>query len=101
LLPVCLTGGVHLFVTCVSDRWCTPVCYLCVWQVVYTCVSPVYLTGNVSPVCYVSVWQVVPVTLQLITAVSAVRLYIPSDLRPVDNRMSVLKAIQVNSSQCR
>jgi len=33
--------------------------------------------------------------LELITAVSAVRLYIPSDLRPLDNRMSVLKAIQV------
>jgi ATP-dependent RNA helicase DOB1 len=37
---------------------------------------------------------VVPVALHLITAVSAVRLYVPSDLRPLDNRTSVLKAVQ-------
>ncbi|KAI0209509.1 Exosome RNA helicase MTR4 [Lamellibrachia satsuma] len=38
--------------------------------------------------------QVVPVLLYLITAVSAIRLYFPQDLRPLDNRMSVLKSIQ-------
>lgn len=38
--------------------------------------------------------QVVPVLVHLIQAISAVRLYIPSDLRPPDNRQSVLKSIQ-------
>lgn len=38
--------------------------------------------------------QVVPVLLHLLTAISSVRLYIPKDLRPLDNRQSVLKSIQ-------
>ncbi|XP_068105355.1 exosome RNA helicase MTR4 [Hyperolius riggenbachi] len=38
--------------------------------------------------------QVVPVVLHLLTAISSVRLYIPKDLRPLDNRQSVLKSIQ-------
>ncbi|XP_048383170.1 exosome RNA helicase MTR4 [Stegostoma tigrinum] len=38
--------------------------------------------------------QVVPILLHLITAISSVRLYIPKDLRPLDNRQSVLKSIQ-------
>ena len=46
--------------------------------------------------CYMLPWlQVVPVLLHLITAISAIRLYFPQDLRPLDNRMSVLKSIQV------
>jgi hypothetical protein len=35
----------------------------------------------------------------LIQQISAVRLYIPQDLRPVDNRQSVGKSIQVNTKQ--
>lgn len=38
--------------------------------------------------------QVVPVLLHLICAISSVRLYIPKDLKPLDNRQSVLKSIQ-------
>ncbi|XP_072920538.1 exosome RNA helicase MTR4 [Hemitrygon akajei] len=38
--------------------------------------------------------QVVPILLHLISAISSVRLYIPKDLRPLDNRQSVLKSIQ-------
>ncbi|KAJ7412088.1 Superkiller viralicidic activity 2-like 2 [Pitangus sulphuratus] len=38
--------------------------------------------------------QVVPVLVHLISAISSVRLYIPKDLRPIDNRQSVLKSIQ-------
>ncbi|KAK3549494.1 hypothetical protein QTP86_002386 [Hemibagrus guttatus] len=38
--------------------------------------------------------QVVPVMLNLLTAISSVRLYIPKDLRPYDNRQSMLKSIQ-------
>ncbi|XP_063818264.1 exosome RNA helicase MTR4 [Pseudophryne corroboree] len=38
--------------------------------------------------------QVVPVLLHLLSAISSVRLYIPKDLRPPDNRHSVLKSIQ-------
>ncbi|XP_069483381.1 exosome RNA helicase MTR4 isoform X1 [Ambystoma mexicanum] len=38
--------------------------------------------------------QVVPVLLHLLSSISSVRLYIPKDLRPVDNRQSVLKSIQ-------
>uniref|UniRef100_A0A8C5M953 RNA helicase n=1 Tax=Leptobrachium leishanense TaxID=445787 RepID=A0A8C5M953_9ANUR len=38
--------------------------------------------------------QVVPVMLHLLSAISSVRLYIPKDLRPLDNRQSVLKSIQ-------
>ncbi|KAG8519796.1 Exosome RNA helicase MTR4, partial [Galemys pyrenaicus] len=37
---------------------------------------------------------VVPVLVHLLSAISSVRLYIPKDLRPVDNRQSVLKSIQ-------
>uniref|UniRef100_A0A9J8BLS0 Exosome RNA helicase MTR4 n=1 Tax=Cyprinus carpio carpio TaxID=630221 RepID=A0A9J8BLS0_CYPCA len=39
--------------------------------------------------------QVVPVILHLITSISSVRLYIPKDLRPYDNRQSMLKSIQI------
>uniref|UniRef100_A0A8C8KAJ5 Exosome RNA helicase MTR4 n=1 Tax=Oncorhynchus tshawytscha TaxID=74940 RepID=A0A8C8KAJ5_ONCTS len=38
--------------------------------------------------------QVVPVMLRLLTSISSVRLYIPKDLRPYDNRQSMLKSIQ-------
>ncbi|XP_066567713.1 exosome RNA helicase MTR4 [Amia ocellicauda] len=38
--------------------------------------------------------QVVPVMLHLLSAISSVRLYIPKDLRPFDNKQSVLKSIQ-------
>uniref|UniRef100_A0A3Q3MIR9 Exosome RNA helicase MTR4 n=1 Tax=Mastacembelus armatus TaxID=205130 RepID=A0A3Q3MIR9_9TELE len=38
--------------------------------------------------------QVVPVMLHLLTAISSVRLYIPKDLRPFDNRQLMLKSIQ-------
>ncbi|XP_033636564.1 exosome RNA helicase MTR4-like [Asterias rubens] len=37
---------------------------------------------------------VVPVLLNLITHLSSVRLYLPKDLRPIDNRQSVGKSIQ-------
>ncbi|XP_033113933.1 exosome RNA helicase MTR4-like [Anneissia japonica] len=37
---------------------------------------------------------VVPIMLHLITKISSVRLYIPKDLRPTDNRQSVGKSIQ-------
>uniref|UniRef100_W5LHL6 RNA helicase n=1 Tax=Astyanax mexicanus TaxID=7994 RepID=W5LHL6_ASTMX len=38
--------------------------------------------------------QVIPVMLNLLTSISSVRLYIPKDLRPYDNRQSMLKSIQ-------
>uniref|UniRef100_A0A8C6NK22 Exosome RNA helicase MTR4 n=1 Tax=Nothobranchius furzeri TaxID=105023 RepID=A0A8C6NK22_NOTFU len=38
--------------------------------------------------------QVVPVMLHLLTSLSSVRLYIPKDLRPFDNRQLMLKSIQ-------
>ncbi|XP_059401362.1 exosome RNA helicase MTR4-like isoform X2 [Carassius carassius] len=38
--------------------------------------------------------QVVPVILHLITSISSVCLYIPKDLRPYENRQSMLKSIQ-------
>ncbi|KAF3701915.1 Superkiller viralicidic activity 2-like 2 [Channa argus] len=38
--------------------------------------------------------QVVPVMLHLLTAISSVRLLIPRDLRPYDNRQLMLKSIQ-------
>ncbi|KAL6472658.1 hypothetical protein MHYP_G00188460 [Metynnis hypsauchen] len=38
--------------------------------------------------------QVVPVLLNLLTSFSSVRLYIPKDLRPYDNRQSMLKSVQ-------
>ena len=38
--------------------------------------------------------QLVPVWVHLLSAMSSVRLYIPKDLRPLDNRQSVLKPIQ-------
>ena len=47
--------------------------------------------------CLCTYWQVVPVLLHLVTAISAIRLYIPQDLRPLDNRMSVLKSVQVGT----
>uniref|UniRef100_A0A674HND6 RNA helicase n=1 Tax=Taeniopygia guttata TaxID=59729 RepID=A0A674HND6_TAEGU len=37
---------------------------------------------------------VVPVLVHLVSAISSVRLYIPKDLRPIDNRQSVLKSVQ-------
>uniref|UniRef100_A0A8C1Q2Q4 Exosome RNA helicase MTR4 n=1 Tax=Cyprinus carpio TaxID=7962 RepID=A0A8C1Q2Q4_CYPCA len=41
--------------------------------------------------------QVVPVILHLITSISSVRLYIPKDLRPYENRQSMFKSIQVST----
>lgn len=41
--------------------------------------------------------QVVPLMLHLLTAVSSVRLFIPKDLRPFDNRQLMLKSIQVQN----
>eukprot|EP00066_Takifugu_rubripes_P002974 XP_003965234.1 PREDICTED: superkiller viralicidic activity 2-like 2 [Takifugu rubripes] len=38
--------------------------------------------------------QVVPVMVQLLSALSSVRLYIPKDLKPLDNRQLMLKSIQ-------
>ncbi|NWR19727.1 MTREX helicase, partial [Emberiza fucata] len=38
--------------------------------------------------------QVVPVLVHLVSAISSIRLYIPKDLRPIDNRQSVLKSVQ-------
>ena len=38
--------------------------------------------------------QVVPILLSVIHKISAIRLYLPSDLRSRDNRLSVLKSIQ-------
>ncbi|XP_028273277.1 exosome RNA helicase MTR4 [Parambassis ranga] len=38
--------------------------------------------------------QVVPVMLHLLTSISSVRLYIPKDLKPFDNRQLMLKSIQ-------
>lgn len=35
--------------------------------------------------------------VHLLSAISSVRLYIPRDLRPLDNRQSVLKSIQVGA----
>ena len=40
-------------------------------------------------------FQIIPVLLQLVQAVSSVRLYIPKDLRPQDARQNVGKSIQV------
>ncbi len=40
------------------------------------------------------VLQVVPVVANLITKISAVRLYLSKDLRSRDNRMAVLKSLQ-------
>ena len=40
--------------------------------------------------------MVVPVITSLIQAVSSVRLYIPQDLRPLDNRQSVEKSVNVS-----
>ncbi|KFM73930.1 Superkiller viralicidic activity 2-like 2, partial [Stegodyphus mimosarum] len=40
------------------------------------------------------IMQVVPIKLNLIQQLSSVRAYYPDDLRPVDNRMKVLKTIQ-------
>nr|XP_054366714.1 exosome RNA helicase MTR4 [Mirounga angustirostris] len=48
---------------------------------------------RIGRAAYIS-WQVVPVLVHLLSAISSVRLYIPKDLRPVDNRQSVLKSIQ-------
>ena len=42
----------------------------------------------------ISLFQIVPVLLSVIRKISAVRLYLPSDLRSRDNRQSVLKSIQ-------
>ena len=43
-------------------------------------------------------FQVVPVMLHLLTSISSVRLYIPKDLRPFDNRQLMLKSIQVHDA---
>ena len=46
---------------------------------------------SIVPFCVIA--QVVPVLLSLVTNISSVRLYIPKDLRPPDNRMTVLKSV--------
>ncbi|XP_035229979.1 exosome RNA helicase MTR4-like, partial [Stegodyphus dumicola] len=46
------------------------------------------------------IMQVVPIKLNLIQQLSSVRAYYPDDLRPVDNRMKVLKTIQVRQCIC-
>ncbi|XP_060568728.1 exosome RNA helicase MTR4-like [Ruditapes philippinarum] len=47
-----------------------------------------------SPPGVLGEMQVIPVLLHLIQEISAVRLYLPKDLRPFDNRQSVGKSIQ-------
>lgn len=42
--------------------------------------------------------EVVPVLHTLISKISSLRVYYPKDLRPPDNRKSVIKTIQVNAS---
>lgn len=44
----------------------------------------------------VFVVQIVPVMLHYLTKLSTVRLYLPKDLRPSDNRFSVGKSVQVS-----
>uniref|UniRef100_A0A674GF20 RNA helicase n=1 Tax=Taeniopygia guttata TaxID=59729 RepID=A0A674GF20_TAEGU len=44
--------------------------------------------------CLPFLQPVVPVLVHLVSAISSVRLYIPKDLRPIDNRQSVLKSVQ-------
>ena len=39
--------------------------------------------------------QVVPILTKLIHSMSAIRLYIPNDLRSSEHRLSVLKSLQV------
>ena len=41
--------------------------------------------------------QVVPILLQLVKAISSVRLYIPKDLRSLDSRQSVGKSVKVGT----
>ena len=41
--------------------------------------------------------QVVPILLQLVKAISSVRLYIPKDLRSLDSRQSVGKLVKVGT----
>lgn len=66
-------------------------------------VVSVGLTAEINPavfdippivMCFCCI-QVVPVMLHLLTSISSVRLYIPKDLRPFDNRQLMLKSIQV------
>ncbi|XP_042906930.1 exosome RNA helicase MTR4 [Parasteatoda tepidariorum] len=54
------------------------------------------VTSSIKPVekGEKGVMQVVPVKLDLIQQFSSVRAYTPQDLRPLDNRMQVLKTIQ-------
>ena len=40
--------------------------------------------------------QVVPILTKLIQSLSAIRLYIPNDLRSSEHRLSVLKSLQVS-----
>jgi len=40
--------------------------------------------------------EVVPVLSSLISKISSLRVYYPKDLRPPDNRKSVLKTLQVS-----
>lgn len=57
------------------------------------------LVRNLAAVTIISVFvQVVPVMLHLLTSISSVRLYIPKDLRPFDNRQLMLKSIQVHNA---
>lgn len=42
--------------------------------------------------------QVVPITTKLIHFLSAIRVYIPNDLRSAEHRLSVLKSLQVRNT---
>ena len=37
--------------------------------------------------------QVIPILLPLLDGISSLRIYVPKDLRPLDNRMSVSKSV--------
>jgi len=37
--------------------------------------------------------QVIPILLPLLDGISSLRIYVPKDLRPIDNRLSVAKSI--------
>lgn len=57
---------------------------------VTSALGPTVSSGDVT--CVI---QVVPVMIHLLMSISSVRLYIPKDLRPYDNRQLMLKSIQV------
>lgn len=74
----------------------------CRWVKVH--ITNTNMTTCVCSQCDNDLWsffvfvQVVPVMLHLLTSISSVRLYIPKDLRPFDNRQLMLKSIQVQNA---